>query len=404
MPRQALPIGTYGKIKSTRQRNGSWRATTRYRDEDGISRPVDRFGATKGQAENALRRALAERTNSRGKLITRDTTLTELADLWLAEKAVQDGITPQSLDLYRREIEVSTDKRAKPDAIKIKSSLGGLRVWEASTSRLDAHIKRIALDGHREKARRQRVILSEMMGMAVRHDAIDRNPVREVADLPRKHTKPRAADIEVLYELRQHLDEWVNGAPLDGSPGYTYGPKRNQRVLDVVDVELGTGPRPGEALALIWSDVDLEAMPPRVTFSGTIVRIKGIGLIRQPRTKSDSGYRTVLIPPFVVETLRRVQAEATPNELDLVFPNRDGGIWDPNNFNRLWKQARGDKFAWITAKTFRKTVATMIATVHSPEDAARQLGHAGDAVTRRHYIDQPTQAPDFTATLERLKR
>lgn len=227
MPRQALPIGTYGKIKSTRQRTGSWRATTRYRDEDGISWPVDRFGATKGQAENALRRALAERTNSRGKLITRDTTLTELADLWLAEKAVQDGITPQSLDLYRREIEVSTDKRAKPDAIKIKSSLGGLRVWEASTSRLDAHIKRIALDGHREKARRQRVILSEMMGMAVRHDAIDRNPVREVADLPRKHTKPRAADIEVLYELRQHLDEWVNGAPLDGSPGYTYGPRRN---------------------------------------------------------------------------------------------------------------------------------------------------------------------------------
>lgn len=156
-------------------------------------------------------------------------------------------------------------------------------------------------------------------------------------------------------------------------------------------------------MALIWSDVDLEATPPRITFSGTIVRIKGKGLIRQPRTKSDSGYRTVLIPPFVVETLRRVQAEATSNELDLVFPNRDGGIWDPNNFNRLWKQARGDKFAWITAKTFRKTVATMIATVHSPEDAARQLGHAGDAVTRRHYIDQPTQAPDFTATLKRLK-
>ncbi|MFD4353584.1 hypothetical protein ACFWPX_13565 [Nocardia sp. NPDC058518] len=46
----------------------------------------------------------------------------------------------------------------------------------------------------------------------------------------------------------------------------------------------------------------------------------------------------------------------------------------------------------------------MIATVHSPEDAARQLGHSGDAVTRRHYIDQPTQAPDFTETLEQLKR
>ncbi|MGM7644432.1 hypothetical protein ACSVDM_05995 [Nocardia sp. JW2] len=119
------------------QRNGSWRATTRYGDEDGISRPVDRFGATKGQAEDALRRTLADRKHAQGKLITRETTLTELAELWLAEKAVQDGITPQSLDLYRREIEVSTDKRAKPDAIKIKSSLGRLLVWEPSTTRLD---------------------------------------------------------------------------------------------------------------------------------------------------------------------------------------------------------------------------------------------------------------------------
>ncbi|MFC4372548.1 tyrosine-type recombinase/integrase [Nocardia halotolerans] len=295
----------------------------------------------------------------------------------------------------------SEDEVSRPaGAIQVS----GLRVWEASTSRLDAHIKRIALNGHREKARRQRVILSEMMGMAVRHDAIDRNPVREVADLPRKCAKPRSADMATLAQLRAQLADWVDGAPLDGSAGYTYGPKRNQRVLDVVDVELGTGPRPGETLTLRWSDVDLESQPPRITFAGTIVRLKGNGLIRQPRTKTDSGYRTVLIPPFVVETLRRVLSEAVPNDLDLVFPNRDGGIWDPHNFNRLWKQARGEKFAWITAKTFRKTVATMIATAHSPEDAARQLGHSGDAVTRRHYIDQPTQAPDFTETLERLKR
>ncbi|MGY1948768.1 phage integrase central domain-containing protein [Nocardia asiatica] len=77
-----------------------------------------------------------------------------------------------------------------------RSALGSLRVWEATTSRIDAHLKRIVLDGHRERARRQRVILSEMMSMAVHHDAIDRNPVREIADLPRKRQKPRAADLE----------------------------------------------------------------------------------------------------------------------------------------------------------------------------------------------------------------
>ncbi len=31
-----------------------------------------------------------------------------------------------------------------------------------------------------------------------------------------------------------------------------YGPRRNPRVLDVADVELDTGPRPGNALALRW--------------------------------------------------------------------------------------------------------------------------------------------------------
>ncbi|MFF3226397.1 tyrosine-type recombinase/integrase [Nocardia suismassiliense] len=404
MPRQSLPIGTYGRITSKRQSNGSWRATTRYRDDDGITRPVHKFGPTKGQAEDILRKALTQRSGGRGRLITRDTKLTDLADLWLAEKVLQDGITEQTLDLYRMEINVSTDSRANKDTIKIKPALGNLRVWEATTSRIDAYLKRIVLNGHREKARRQRVILSEMMSMAVRHDAIGSNPVREVADLPRKRQKPRAADLETLTGLRAQLRAWVDGTPLDGVPAYTYGPKRNPRVLDVADIELGTGPRPGEALALRWSDIDLDSTPARMTFSGTIIRIKGKGLIRQEWTKTDSGYRTVVLPQFVIDTLRRVKAEAVANELDLVFPNRDGGIWDPHNFNRLWRQARGEKFAWVTPKTFRKTVASLIAEQYGPQAAAQQLGHANDSVTKRHYIDQPTEAPDFTAALGGLAR
>ncbi|WP_324198645.1 site-specific integrase [Nocardia brasiliensis] len=172
----------------------------------------------------------------------------------------------------------------------------------------------------------------------------------------------------------------------------------------VADVELGTGPRPGEALALRWSDIHLDSTHARMTFSGTIIRIKGKGLSRQEWTKTDSGYRTVALPQFVVDTLQRLKAEAVDNDLDLVFPNRDGGIWDPHNFNRLWRQARGEKFAWVTPKTFRKTVASLIAEQYGPQAAAQQLGHANDSVTKRHYIDQPAEAPDFTAALEDLAR
>ncbi|MGW5312965.1 tyrosine-type recombinase/integrase [Nocardia thailandica] len=404
MPRAPLPIGAYGKITSRQQKNGSWRASTRYRDQDGITRPVHRFGSTRGRAESALRTALMARSGGQSEsLITRETRLAELAELWLAEKALQQGVTQQTLDLYRREIDVSTDKRADPSAVKIKSALGGLRVREATTSRLDAHLKKIVAAGHREKARRQRVILSEMMRLAVRHDAIDRNPVREVADLPRERRTPRAADLDTLAELRAHLLAWVQGRDGDGDTGY-HGPRRNPRVLDVAEVELGTGPRPGEVLALRWRDVDLAAVPPTITFAGTIVRLKGAGLIRQPRTKSDAGFRTVLVPGFAAEALRRVRAHPVPSELDLVFPNRDGGIWDPHNFGRLWRQARGEQFAWVTAKTFRKTVASLIAEEYGLAAAARQLGHANETVTRRHYVDQPSTAPDFTAALDRLHR
>ncbi|RJO77642.1 site-specific integrase [Nocardia panacis] len=405
MARKSLPIGTYGRISSKKQLNGTWRASTRYRDDDGNTRTVHKFGPTRGVAEDNLRQALKKRNGIRGKLIARDTKLGDLADLWLAEKALQDGIAQQSLDLYRAEIDVSTDRRADKNAIKIKSALGGLCVWEATTSRIDAHLKRILLNGHRAKARRQRVILSEMMGMAVRHDAIDQNPVREVARLPRKNQKPRAADMETLGELRARLKKWLAGEDCEG--GAYHGPKRNPRILDVADVELGTGPRPGEALALRWSDVDLDASPPRLTFSGTVVRLKGKkkdgkGLIRQEWTKTDSGYRTVILPKFVVETLQRVKAEAEPNAMDLVFPSRSGGLWDPHNFNRVWRQARGAEFDWVTPKTFRKTVATLLAAEFSPRAAQQQLGHADDTTTKRHYIDEPSLTPDFRAALDKL--
>lgn len=109
----------------------------------------------------------------------------------------------------------------------------------------------------------------------------------------------------------------------DGALAYTHGPKRNPRVLDVADIELGTGPCPGEALALRWADVDLDNKPARITFSGTIIRIKGKGLIRQEWTKTDSGYRTVVLPQFVVDTLRRVK------------PKRSTMTWTLVRFARL---------------------------------------------------------------------
>ncbi|GAA1846724.1 hypothetical protein GCM10009772_25020 [Pseudonocardia alni subsp. carboxydivorans] len=50
-----LPIGIYGAIHTTTLANGEIRASTRFRDLDGVSRKVGRTGASATAAKNRLR-------------------------------------------------------------------------------------------------------------------------------------------------------------------------------------------------------------------------------------------------------------------------------------------------------------------------------------------------------------
>ena len=63
MGRPPLPIGTYGEINvsATRGRRPRFRARVRFRDVDGVTRPVERVGASRTAAVNNLRAALRDR-------------------------------------------------------------------------------------------------------------------------------------------------------------------------------------------------------------------------------------------------------------------------------------------------------------------------------------------------------
>ena len=63
---------------------------------------------------------------------------------------------------------------------------------------------------------------------------------------------------------------------------------------------------------------------------------------------------------------------------------------------------RGSEFTWWTGRTFRKVVATHLSRTIDPIAAAKQLGHAQDSMTLRHYIEPDQVVPDYTSTLERL--
>jgi len=170
-----------------------------------------------------------------------------------------------------------------------------------------------------------------------------------------------------------------------------------------VDILLATGARIGEVLAIRWSDAELAGTSPVVTLSGTLVYLRGKGLFRQGWTKSDAGYRMVSLPKFAVDVLKRRQAEAKPNDLDAVFPSRNGTWLAPNNVRRQWRAARKDTgLEWVIPHTFRKTVATLIDQETDTKTAAAQLGHKNEEITTAYYIQKAHQAPDVSSVLDAL--
>jgi len=393
MARPRLPIGAHGRIATKETPPGSrkWRATARFRDFDGTTRQVEAWAESSGKAERKLIADMATRQRIGGQDVTPDLPIKRLAALWLEEKK-DEGIEPQTLDQYHRAV----DKLIVP-------RLGGLEIREATVSRLDAYLKRLK-NKTPAQARIAKVCLSGMLGLAVRHEAIAHNPVRDTARLKTNRAKPRAAADDEVQRLREALRLWESDLdPETGEPLHRGGRPRSKNLCDVMDIALATGAQLGEVLALRWLDVDLDASPATVTIAGTVVQIKGQGLVWKDRPKTDAGWRTVRVPSWAADTLRRLESVADRKPDGLVFPSSVGTPLSPANYRtRLRSALKGTGLEWIKPHTMRKTVGTVVSDEHSTKAASNILGHSGTTVTETHYIAKPAIAPDASGTLERL--
>lgn len=384
MARAPLPIGTWGKIRTyvvhvnDKGKADRHRALAQYRDFDGRTRQVEAFGKTQTGAENALRKRLKDRseTGRRGEL-TAMHRLSDAVSLWIAkfEGLVADGRrSASSLDTYRRAIR-----------LHILPALGEVRLGEATTPVLDKFVGKIKTDVGAPTAKTCRSVLSGVMGLAVRYGAIFANPVREVDRIEAVAQKPPRAltDAERVAWLAQlNADEKAVRKDLP----------------DLTFFMLATGARIGEALAVLWEQVDVERGTVAITH--TIIRVRGEGLIRKV-TKSRAGERVLLLPASATSMLRR--RFMTGVRLDLpVFPDILGGFRDPANVRRDIRDARGeDALAWITSHNFRKTTATILdEAALSPRQVADKLGHARPSMTQDVYMGRRMLNPAAAAALD----
>lgn len=402
-----LKPGQHGKI-FVAEHKGKYRAKVRVRLFDGSEPQVSRVGSTEAEARLKVQDAVAERLGApQGSVDLRsDSKVGAACRQWINELRVRSRwanpkIRPQTVDEYERLL-----------GNHVVPYLGELRLHELTPARCQAWIDGIVARGQGKKhdlistAISARGAFVAVLDRAVVHDALRDNPARKTIPPARKTPDPKAMTATDVYRLRAAVRTWE--ASRSGQPG----PKPTGHLPVAVDVMLGTGMRIGEVMALRWGEVNLSPDGlPTIAVEATLTDVKGEGTVRQQKTKTDAGERTIIIPPFLAASLESIRPAVTRAEMP-VFPSRrfrDGRNvltpQTPHNIRRSLRSAldQAQMIGEVYPHLLRKTVATVVARQMGIADAAALLGHRIDAgVTARHYIERLRLAPDTSAVLQAL--
>ena len=281
--------GTGSYFKSSQ----GWVAQVRYFDPvTGKSKQIRRRARNRDHARDLLKELLAGSTSAAAP---KSMSVAEYVDLWAEETLPTTGVT-QSTQMQYRNIIINP---LKPTLGKLPLSDFTPREAERWVARLDqAKTKRGTLLAQSTK-RTAYAVLSLAMDAAVRDRLIPENPLVELK-------RPKKANTVVPVMTAEEVD-----ALLDAAVGTHFE--------SLIVLVANTGCRIGEALALRWSDVDLDKS------TATIRRAS----ITSSSTKTAAGVRTVPLLPEVVAALkvRRSQQRADRLKMGPGWADTEGLIF-----------------------------------------------------------------------------
>lgn len=293
---------------------------------------------TKKEAQLAYAEIVAHEAPSRA----RDMTVAQLYDVWM--------------DTYRIGVKDSTLRHVKQIfRDHILPEFGRMKVADLTPIMLQEFVNEQASAA--DSGRRRFAYLAKLLRFAENQGVIESNPARRVTVPKVKKKAVRSQDMNVY--TKEELERFLELAEEHLSPmWYAFF-----RLLAY------TGMRRGEALALMWSDVDPHAMT--VSITKTVTRGDN-GPYISPTPKTDKSNRVIMIDP---ETMRLLQE--LPHGYDLVFPNTKGTIITLSQpVRQLHKAVDGTELKYISPHGLRHTHCSLLfsAGVSIPEVQDR-LGH-----------------------------
>jgi integrase len=397
MGRPRTEIGTVGRIKvklisQPDEKPARWEASGRYRRKDGSVSRMRRTRSTEAKAEAALKTAIRDYGDSaRGDVINGDTPYTKLTELWLKElkgQVERGEVAPntyRSYEGYVRNWILPVCRHLAAREVKVKT--------------YDEVIQRVRdMKRSNEVAAGVKKALRGIDRFAVRHEAFDKNIVRDTATVsrnkPADRTKVRVLDAgelaDMLRKVRAECDTHKRADGTWGTRGAIW-----RAIPDILEGMLSTTSRLGEVLACGGEDVTLaDDGRLAVDFAHHIVHGK-----RVPGRKGGEPPIKLKVAMWSVPMWTRRAHEAAPGSP--LFPSAVGGWLDENNAQQRINQTL-DKvgYGWVTSHHMRKVGTRVMDEANVPTTAmADQLGNT-PAVLDRHYRGRRATNDEAVAALD----
>ena len=328
---------------------------------------------TRKEAERALADMVAAQAKGLltdpSRLTTRDFALDYL------KRLEREGLRPNSIRLAREELAHALPSLKDP---KAHDPLGRMRLQEVKPVHVRAAVDRVAEAGYAPRTvNRVLMRLKALFREALRLELVARNPAEAVRlRLPKGEKTARALEPQEVARLLEAAEA-----------------SRSKDMALLLRLMLETGLRRGEALALQWRDIDLEAGELTVWRSWT--KAGGKGVFSEPKTPTAK--RKVPLPRGLLLRLKARREELlerlTPEEVDGLF--LVGGVKpvDPDAFNHyLRRLAEKAGLGRVRVHDLRHTWATLALSRGVPlEVVSERLGHASPTITLnvyRHLLEE----------------
>jgi integrase len=363
------------KITNWFEREGKIYARITYVDSEGKRRQKAKLVASKSDVPKAVRELQEEIAKGEPDVSShKKTTLDEFLKTWLA--TVKQNVRYKTYTMYEYLI------RCHVQPVLGAKELQKIRRLEVQMLITGMREKGLSAKTVRETYR----VLKRVLQQAVDWDMRVDNPALKV-EIPKK----------VHNEMKFLSDEQAQKFLREAS---------KDRLGVLFHFALKTGMRPGEYLALRWSDVDLKNK--RVTVQRALVESEDEDFgFAEPKTAR--GRRTIPLSESLVSLLeqhRKEQPDAHRFTHNLIFPSTKGTPISRRNLERRNFKTilRNAKLPDMRLYDLRHTHATLLLMAgENPKVVSERLGHANVAFTLETYTHVlPSMQEGATERLEKI--